>query len=266
MEIIGIQTDIAWEDRDTNFARVNAMLATIRVAPESLIVLPELFATGFTMDVTRTADTAARETEVFLSDLAKRLRCNVLGGVARRTNGKAANEAVMCDPDGRTVMRYRKIHPFSLAGEGQHYQAGDLVATFECGGFTLAPFICYDLRFPEVFRAAAELGADFFVVIANWPAPRIYHWTTLLKARAVENLAYVVGINRAGADPSHSYPGKSMIVSPQGETLAEADGGPCILRATCSPRTVADWRLAFPALRDRRRQFCFLNPDDPDHP
>ena len=262
MEIIVLQTDIAWEDRDTNFARVNAMLGTVRIPAGALLILPELFSVGFTPNVDRCAD-SARESELFLADIARRFDCCVLGGVARKTgSAAAANEAVAFNPDGRPLLRYRKLHPFSLAGEGQHYPAGEMVAAFEWGGFTIAPFICYDLRFPEAFRAAVELGASFFLVIANWPAQRIHHWTTLLKARAIENQAFVAGVNRVGEDPSHSDPGKSLIVNPPGEVLAEAGATACLLRASCDPRVAEDWRLAFPVLRDRRAQFCLLSDEE----
>ena len=254
MDLIGIQTDIAWEERGTNFARVREMLAAAHIAPGSLLVLPELFAVGFSLDPGKVAD-RGRETELFLLDLAQQYQSHVVGGVARHDESGAANEALVADPEGRRVGSYRKLHPFSLAGEGESYAAGGEVKVFRCGEFAMAPTICYDLRFPELYRRAVDLGAELLVVIANWPSMRIDHWMTLLKARAIENQAYVIGVNRVGQDPQHSYPGKSLIVDPRGQILAEGGSDPMLLRASAHARVVADWRLAFPALADRRNDW-----------
>lgn len=250
MEIIGIQTDIAWEDRDRNFARVRAMIAEVRVAPGSLLVLPEMFAVGFTMDAAKVD--RRRETELFLQDLARQSQSYVIGGVASQTGKLAANEAMVFAPEGTRLGHYRKMHPFSMAGEGEVYAAGNQVQVITCGDLEVAPTICYDLRFPELYREATHLGAELLVVIANWPVARIDHWQTLLKARAIENQAYVVGINRVGEDPQHTYNGRSMIIDPRGQTLAEGGSAPMLLRARAEARVVSDWRLAFPALADRR--------------
>ncbi|MBP7949467.1 MAG: carbon-nitrogen family hydrolase [Verrucomicrobiales bacterium] len=263
MEIIAIQSDIAWEDRETNFARVRALLSQVRIAAGSLLVLPELFATGFSMEPRKAGDSIARESEKFLADLARQYQCCLIGGVARREKEQAANEAIAFGPDGNCLHRYRKLHPFTLAGEAEHYPAGREIGAFSWGGFRIAPVICYDLRFPEVFRAALEADADFFVVIANWPSVRMDHWTTLLRARAIENLAYVVGINRTGSDPANSYSGRSLIVDSQGKVLAEGGAQPTLVRAEADPRLVADWRAAFPALRDRRDEIVINMEDDP---
>lgn len=254
MEIIGIQTDIAWEERDTNFARVREMLAAARVAPGSLLVLPEMFALGFTMEPTKVD--RRRETELFLQDLARQHQCHIIGGIVSQTGKVASNEAVVVTPAGTQLGKYRKMHPFSMAGEGEVYTAGNQVKVFDCGGMRVAPSICYDLRFPELYREAASLGAELYVVIANWPVARIDHWQTLLKARAIENQAYVVGINRVGEDPQHTYNGKSMIIDPRGQTLAEGGSAPMLLRARAEARAVSDWRLAFPALADRRNDWA----------
>jgi omega-amidase len=120
------------------------------------------------------------------------------------------------------------------------------------GPFKIAPTICYDLRFPELYRHAVLAGADLITVIASWPAPRIAHWRALLIARAIENQAFVVAVNRVGTDPDHEYGGESLIVSPQGEILAEAGPNTAVISADIDPRTTASWRTAFPALRDHR--------------
>ncbi len=255
MEVCALQYDLVWEDRAANFAIVESALAAAQPAlfPGSLLVLPEMCSSGFSMNVATAADTEIGETEDFLAGLASQHQCTVLGGLARQLpDGKGANEAVAFGPDGSLRCRYRKIHSFSPAGEAGAFRAGREVVTFPWNGFTVCPLICYDLRFPEVFRAASAQGADLFCVIANWPDRRHRHWTTLLQARAIENQAFVLGVNRSGADPHFQYAGGSALVDPHGEIPVEAGPSPALLRATISAETAAAWRAAFPALRDRR--------------
>ncbi|HKG80277.1 MAG TPA: nitrilase-related carbon-nitrogen hydrolase, partial [Pyrinomonadaceae bacterium] len=121
--------------------------------------------------------------------------------------------------------------------------------------FTVSPFICYDLRFPEIFRAAVFQGAQLFVVIANWPASRVRHWITLLKARAIENQAYVMGVNRCGNDPKLSYSGHSMIIDPRGEVLADASEVEGVISAEIDAEALAQYRREFPFLNDIHHEY-----------
>jgi predicted amidohydrolase len=139
-----------------------------------------------------------------------------------------------------------------LGGESANYQAGREVAVFPWQGFTVAPFICYDLRFPEHFRAATRRGAQLITVIANWPVKRIGHWVTLLQARAIENQAYVAGVNRCGADPTLTYNGRSLIVSPKGDILADAGHGESVISAEVNLQELLDYRRELPFLADMR--------------
>ncbi len=251
MTVVGLQTDIAWEDRRTNFTRIESMLSRSEAVPEdALLVLPELSTSGFTMNAAAVAETSDGESARFFSKLARRHRCHVLAGIAARGDrpGLGANEAVCFGPDGTEVARYRKRNPFPLANEAEHYPAGNRAVVFEMNGWKVAPLICYDLRFPEPFREAIALGAELLVVIANWPVVRVDHWITLLRARAIENLAYVVGVNRAGADPHLQYPGASLIVGPKGEILAQAGAEPCLIRSELDRDALRQWRRDFPAL------------------
>ena len=255
MEICGLQFNLAWEDRVTNFATVRSMLAEAASAlePDSLLVLPEMFSTGFSMNVSHAADGPAAETEHFLAGLARRHGIYVLGGLARQLpDNTGANEALAFSPKGTLLARYRKIHSFSPAGEAEAFTAGTEIVTFPWNGFTVAPVICYDLRFPELFRAATTAGADLFCVIANWPNRRQQHMTVLLRARAIENQAFVLGINRCGSDPNFTYAGGSILIDPHGGILAEAGSPATLLRATISADKASAWRAEFPALRDRR--------------
>jgi len=252
MNLLGFQTDIVWEDRKANFGRIEAMLESQETpgAP-SLFVFPELSTCGFTMNAGAVAEPVAGESESFFSALAQRYQSSVIAGVARETGqpGQGANEAVCFAPDGHEIGRYRKRNPFPLANEADHYPAGDRSVVVQMGDWKVAPLICYDLRFPEPFREAVQLGAELFVVIASWPVARVDHWTTLLRARAIENLAYVVGVNRAGSDPHLAYPGASIVVGPKGEILAEAGDSPEILSATLDRAELLKWRADFPALK-----------------
>jgi len=135
------------------------------------------------------------------------------------------------------------------------YEAGASVVTFPWQGFSVAPFVCYDLRFPEVFRRAVRRGAELLVVIANWPHAREAHWLALLAARAIENQAYVVGVNRAGSDPHARYGGRSQIIGPRGEILAAAGADEQLLGAEIERAPLIAYRSEFPALGDMRKDF-----------
>jgi omega-amidase len=253
MQVLGCQFEIAWEDKPANFAKVQQMVAEQSPPAGSLIVLPEMFATGFSMNVARIAEPQQGETHSFLSKLAERWQSYVIGGVATQdAAGKGRNEAIVFDCAGKEIARYCKQQPFTLGGERDHYVAGSQWVSAACGEFSVTPFVCYDLRFPELFRPAVADGAQVIVVIANWPQSREAHWTALLRARAIENQAYVVGVNRCGNDPRLVYPGHSIIVDPQGNTLAEADEREQVLSADLNLKDLVDYRRKFPALADMR--------------
>jgi len=257
MNIIAVQLDIAWEDKRKNFKKVSALLEQTDVKPQSLCVLPELFATGFSMDVARIVDSPELQTRKFLSALARRFEIFVVAGLADSADdGRGKNEAIVFDPRGNEIARYCKLHPFSFAGEDKYYRSGDRIITFECNEFTVCPFICYDLRFPEIFRIAVnKYNANLFIIIANWPAGRREHWITLLRARAIENQSYIVGVNRTGSDINHRYTGDSMIIDPQGKILAEAGADECIIHSEIDIDSLLSWRSKFPVLKDIKADY-----------
>lgn len=259
MKTYAVQLDIAWERKSPNHQRVRALLEAARPDEGSLVVLPEMFATGFSMNVDAIDDGEKGETRDFLADLAARFRVHLVAGiVTRNPDGSGNNLSLLLDPTGTETARYSKIHPFSMAGEKDHYQAGNSVVVTECCGFKLAPFICYDLRFPEIFRSAAARGANLFTLIANWPVARVDHWITLLRARAIENQAYVVGVNRAGSDPMLVYPGRSLIVDPKGAILADAGDLEHVISAEADPQIVEEYRKSFPILADIRPEYVSI--------
>ncbi len=261
LHVVACQLDSAWEDKGESCRRAAALLAGARPPAGSLVVLPEMFATGFSMNVDATAEGERRDAERFLAEAARRLGACALGGVVRRDEpgGLALNQAVAFGADGSEIARYSKIHPFSYAGEDRRFARGREVVTFAWGPFTVAPFVCYDLRFPAVFRLAARRGATLIAVIANWPAPREEHWLALLTARAIENQAYVVGVNRCGRDPHVAYSGRSRIVDPRGRVIAEAGGGESVLEADLDLDALLAYRREFPVLADADP--CFLPGD-----
>lgn len=249
MNIHGLQLDIAWEDPARNCARVAEILRATPPAPGDLLVLPELFATGFTMN-TEVVIAAQISTELFCTQLAIEHGITLIAGIGRPgESGRALNEAVVFSPDGETLTRYAKLHPFSYGREPESYDAGQKVVTFLWNDLRIAPFVCYDLRFPEVFR---EAHADVYCIGANWPAPRAEHWNILLRARAIENQAYVLGVNRCGNDPHLQYAGGSLIISPRGEILAGGGDGESLFGAAVSAEELHAYREEFPALKDRR--------------
>ena len=256
MDVIGCQLDIVWEDKPANHDQVRALLEAAEPSRGSLILLPEMFATGFSMNVAAISDSRSRETQDFLAGTAVKYGVYLLGGVVTTSaDGRGRNECVVFSPDGVEVSRYCKLHPFTPGGEAQHYAAGTGTRIFACQEFTVAPFICYDLRFPEVFRAAVRRGANLLTVIASWPVMREQHWITLLQARAIENQAYVVGVNRCSHDPYLSYSGHTMIIDPSGQVLADAG----------SQEGTVSVELSLASLTAYRQQLPFLNDIRPDY-
>lgn len=255
-KLYAVQLDIVWQNKQANFRKVADLLERAQIEAGSLIVLSEMFATGFCLNIDEICDGVSKETEQFLQELAEQHQAFVLGGLAVKTpDGRGANEAAVYDPTGREIARYRKMHPFSYAGETNYFIPGTQAVTFSWTGFTVAPFICYDLRFPEIFRHAVQRQAELFVIPACWPKARETHWMTLLQARAIENQAYVIGVNRCGNDPTLTYSGRSRIVDPHGYLLADAEMEEGVICAELDREALLAYRREFPALADIREEY-----------
>jgi len=214
-----VQMDLAWEDVAENHARARRHLEQARARGARLALLPEMFCTGFSMRSDRIAQPPGGPSETFLRGAARELSMWILASIPEAGEPRPRNMAILAAPDG-SASRYAKIHPFSFGGEDRVYAGGDRIVTISVEDVRVTPFVCYDLRFPEPFRLAAE-DTDLFAVVANWPEPRREHWRTLLRARAIENLCYVAGVNRVGEGGGLRYSGDSAVISPWGETLAE---------------------------------------------
>jgi len=252
MIVAGIQHDIAWEDPSANFARLAPMIARAANDGARLVVCTEMYSTGFSMRTESIAEAADGPSIEFLIAQAKTHGVWTCGSMPVLVDGHAHpfNQLVLAAPDGSTH-RYAKIHPFTYSREDEHYDAGTQFLTVEIEGVRCSFFVCYDLRFADEFWALADT-TDCYVVPANWPAPRREHWMTLLQARAIENQAYVVGVNRVGRAKRLEYSGDSMIVGPFGEMCARAGAEETIITADIDPARVASVRAEFPFLPDRR--------------
>jgi predicted amidohydrolase len=256
MRIAAVQHDIVWEDRDANFARLAPWVSRAVGAGAELVLLTETFSTGFSM-TPGIGEPEGGPSAQFLAGQAAEHGVWVGGTCPEIADGHGKDAAlpynsfVLAGPDG-TTHRYRKLHPFTHAGEHERFRAGEKPTTVEIGGLRVTPFICYDLRFANVFWDAAP-ATDVYLVPANWPSPRRHHWQTLLQARAIENQAYVVGVNRVGRDGNGvEHAGDSRIVSPMGELLATAAGVETLVLADVDAAEVAATREKFAFLPDRR--------------
>ena len=257
LTVAGIQTDLAWEDPPTNHGRLAPRIAAAAAGGADLVLLPEMFPCGFSMNTERTGEPVDGPSTQFLVEQAAETGAWVGGSLPERREGEPRpyNTFVLAGPDG-TVHRYAKVHPFTYAGEDEHFAAGDRLVTVEIGGVRCSLFVCFDLRFADEFWQLAE-DTDCYLVPANWPRPRRRHWTALLQARAIENQAYVVGVNRVGEGRRRDggplpYAGDSMIIDPLGHVLVRAAEVETTLVAEVDPAVVAEARSRFPFLRDRR--------------
>jgi omega-amidase len=252
MKVAGIQHDVVWEDRDATLAHLEPQLRAAAGTGARLVVLTEMFPTGFSMEPERVAEPEGGPTTEFLRTQAAELNVWLCGSVPTHPSagGRPVNRLLLAGPEGE-LRHYDKIHPFSYSGEHEHYTAGTERVTFAIEGVRVTPFVCYDLRFADEFWAMAH-GTDCYVVVANWPSSRRAHWQALLVARAIENQAYVVGVNRVGEGGGLHYSGDSRIVDPLGEILAAGAGGETILLADVDPVVVAETRKRYPFLADRR--------------
>ena len=250
MKIALIQLDLVWESPAENHRRADRWLREAAALGARVAILPEMFTCGFSMRAGALAEPEGGPTETWMQDTAAGLGIWIIGGVPEQSPQGPRNRALLVGPDG-SVQRYTKLHPFSFAEEQRHYIAGDAPVSWTVEGLRITPFICYDLRFPEVFRATVD-QTDLYVVIANWPERRRAHWQALLRARAIENLAFVAGVNRIGDGDGLHYSGDSALISPWGEAVVGASEQEAVLVAEVDPAAVREARSRFPALNDRR--------------
>ncbi|MDO6390455.1 amidohydrolase [Pontibacter sp. BT731] len=248
LRITIIQTALHWQDAPANRNMFSEKLATVAPATD-LIVLPEMFTTGFSMDAAGLAEDAEGPTLQWMQEEAARYSAVLTGSVMVKEGDNYYNRLYWVRPDG-SYEHYDKRHLFRMAKEHHSYTPGKEKLLIELKGWNICPLVCYDLRFP-VWSRNTNSQYDLLLYVANWPKPRANAWSTLLQARAIENLSYVVGVNRVGTDGNgHPYSGDSAIIHPKGHKLLETTEAEGIHTITLSKQELTDFREAFPAHLD----------------
>lgn len=247
MKLAIIQLDIIWEEKEQNFLKIEKLIDN--KIDYDLIVLPEMFNTGFSMNPSL-AEEEGGKTEKFLSGLASSLKTPILASYMIKKNAKCRNIANLFSEEGKILATYSKIHLFSLLKEDLILESGDSPIIFHINNTPCSVFICYDLRFPEIFRMIAKNVSVIFI-LANWPSSRADHWRALLQARAIENQAYIVGVNRTGFDGNGiNYIGNSSVYGPWGEKIIIADEREQLIECTLDIEYVKRIRNKYPFLDD----------------
>jgi omega-amidase len=260
MRVALVQMDLCLGQPRRNRERA-ANLVRQAAAGADVVLLPELWTTGYVLPelAGNLADRDGLPTGPFLSALAQEAGVYLVGSVADEENGRVYNRATVYGPDGRLLGRYDKVHLVPMMNEPQYLAAGDRLVSVDMGGVSVGLAICYDLRFPELFRHLALRGVQVMIIPAEWPAERLHHWRTLLMARAIENQCFVLGCNRVGRDHANAFAGHSMVVDPWGQVLAEAGDTETLLYAVLDLSQVAAVRSQVPVFRDRRPELYDLS-------
>lgn len=250
-----VQSNLVWKNPQQNRDSFAANIRT-QAVPSDLIVLPEMFTTGFSMDAAELAEEPNGATTYWMAAMAKETQAVITGSVITKENNNYYNRLIWMRPDG-SFDTYDKRHLFRMANEQQHYSPGNIPLITEIKGWKIRPIICYDLRFPVWCRnkynhAANTYDYDCLICVANWPEVRSYPWKTLLLARAMENLSYCVGVNRIGPDGNHiPHSGDSVVLNPRGEKISNtAPHQELVETVVLSAAELNEWRRRFPAGMD----------------
>lgn len=243
-----VQNELVWEDRKANLDRFGERLQPLAGATD-LVILPEMFSTGFTMNAGPLAETMQGPTLGWMQVQARQLDAVVTGSAIIREDGALFNRLLWVWPDGQTEA-YDKHHLFRMSGEHKVYAAGRELMTVTINGWRVRPFVCYDLRFP-VWCRNYDKAYDVAIFVANWPSARAVHWRTLLRARAIENQCYVVGVNRVGTDGNgRTYRGDSTVIDPRGAVSYHCEEREDVFTTTLARKDLEAYREAFPAWKD----------------
>ena len=241
-----LQTDLVWEDPVANRSQFETLIRNLAVETD-LIVLPEMFTTGFTMNAAALAETMKGPTIAWLLEMARAKQAAITGSLIIKENEQYFNRLIFAQPDG-SIQFYDKRHLFRMAEENAIYSAGKTRMIVNYKGWCICPLICYDLRFPVWSRQQPSQPYDLLLYVANWPEKRAVAWRTLLAARAIENLSYCVGVNRTGQDQMGIYyDGGSAVCSAQGETFYLPQNPEIIHTQTLSYQKLQEFRERFPA-------------------
>jgi omega-amidase len=220
MKIALVSLNQQWEDKSTNLVTCEALIEKARAFQTDLVIFPEMTLTGFSMNTSKTAELPSTSQSVAaFRALARSYGLGIIAGVVFNKGKKSGNCAIFINRTGEIIGTYQKVHPFSFSGEDKFFDAGQEITRVDFESLVVGLTICYDLRFPELYSALGA-GSDLIVNIANWPAKRLDHWNTLLRARAIENQIFIVGVNRTGKDMNGlEYVQSSVIINSDGEVL-----------------------------------------------
>ncbi len=247
LNIQTVQAEIIWEDPKANFQHFNHLLSS-STANVDLIILPEMFSTGFTMNPSQVADFAPSTIE-WMATKAKEKDAVLTGSIVVKDKGQYYNRLIWMEPNGQ-YKYYDKRHLFGLAGEDKVYSPGQELKIFECKGWKICPLICYDLRFPAWSRNSHNY--DLLIYVASWPAARVDAWKALLIGRAIENQSYTIGVNRVGRDENdYSYSGDSSVVDYAGKLIYRATGIEQISTLSLNYEDQQAYRAKLPYLKDQ---------------
>ncbi len=248
MKIGLVQYNPSWENKEANKKKILEMLNDVKEV--ELLIFPEMSLTGFSMEPQKIGEGIGGASFRFFSELAIHNNINIMAGIVEKRKERYYNTLIHIKPDGKLVKLYRKIHPFSYSGEDKYYSAGVRPAMSKIKKWKVGLTICYDLRFPELFRKYGKKRAHLIINIANWPDSRIEHWRTLLKARAIENQCYVAAVNRVGDDPKLHYIGFSSVFDPMGKEIISVENEEKLIIAEIDKNYVNEVREKFPFLDD----------------
>jgi len=249
MKIGLVQYSPEWENREANIAAIENLISDSDKNFD-LLIFPEMTLTGFTMKSDIYAEELDGTGTKYFIDLAQRIKKHLFTGIIEKDDNKVYNSLVHFDKNGLVTARYRKVHPFSFSNENKYFNAGKETVITNIDKKLIGLSVCYDLRFPELYRYYGKKKADMMINIANWPVVRIEHWKALLRARAIENLCYMIGVNRTGTDPYNEYNGRSVIYDPMGNEVILANDEEKIFTAEINLDAVTETRTKLPFLED----------------
>ena len=248
MRISLVQTSLTWENKDQNLTHIEKKLEQV-IGKTDIVLLPEMFSTGFSMDSQKIAEAANGSVAIWMKKWAKKINAVLLGTYAVEEDGAFYNRLSWVFPDG-TILKYDKKHLFTYAKEHEAYKAGSETLLVEWRGWKICPLICYDLRFPAWSRN--KTGYDLLIYVANWPKPRIKHWDRLLAARAIENQCYVAAVNIVGQDGNGlEYVGHSQVVDFGGDAILFLANQEAIATATVDKNALDTYRNQYNFLADQ---------------
>ncbi len=245
------QYSVVWENIEDNILKIEQFIASSK-SKFDLLVFPEMTLTGFTMNAEKYAEEIDGTGTKYFMNLSEKLKTNIFAGIIERDKKEIYNSLVHFDSNGLIKARYRKIHPYSNAKEDQFYTAGKEIVFTKIEHIKFGLTICYDLRFPELYRLYARERSDIVVNIANWPVQRIEHWKALLKARSIENQCFMIGVNRVGTDPFNSYNGCSAVLDPMGNEIVLVEDSEKLIEVEIDFEMVGEIRNKLPFLQDMK--------------